>query len=391
MLHNLQKILSLVFALCILLSLVGCTGEETQVVPTETVALEVTEPAPTEPEPAEPAPTEPEVTEPEPAEPPEPVITEITLSFTGDCTFGRNQKQSYSGSYDQYYDKYGPDYFFSKVRDIFEADDITVINLEGSLTKSKDLQKKKWNHKGRPKYVKIMTGSSVEVATMGNNHRLDYGQSGCDETVKVLTENNITYCYDDIYAIYEVKGVKVGFVSVNEVYDETAVEVWLTEGYQYLRDQGCQIVVACPHWGGGHTSKIQEYQIDLGHRLIDMGYDLVVGNHPHRIQAIEYYNGKFIAYSLGNFSYGGNKNPDDKDSGIFQQTFTLVDGEVTVDMNAKFFPCSSSGKTSYNNYRPVVLQGEKAEKVMNRMNKYCAKFGLALDENGVPYLLEETT
>ena len=104
MLHNLQKILSLLFALCILLSLVGCAGEEAQVAATEPAAPTETEPVPTEP-----APTEPEVTEPEPTEPPEPVITEITLSFTGDCTFGRNQKQSYSSSFDQYYDKHGPD------------------------------------------------------------------------------------------------------------------------------------------------------------------------------------------------------------------------------------------------------------------------------------------
>lgn len=379
------KIVALLLVAC---TLTACAPGEVAA-PAETAAP--TQPVATEPAPTEPAPTEPESTEPAPTQPPEPEIVQITMTFTGDCTFGRNQKASYSGSYDQFYDEYGPDYFFSKVRDIFEADDITVINLEGSLTKSKDRQDKKWNHKGRPKYVKIMTGSSVEVATMGNNHRLDYGQSGCDETEQVLTENNITYCYDDLYAIYEVKGVKVGFVSVNEVYDKKKVEDWLEEGYHYLRDQGCAIVIACPHWGGDHTSKIEDYQIELGHKLIDMGYDLVVGNHPHVLQAIEYYNDKFIVYSLGNFSYGGNKNPPDKDSGLYQQTFTLVDGQLQADMNGKFIPCSLSGKTSYNNYRPVVRTGEKAEKILNKMNKYSKKFGLALDENGVPYLLEDAT
>ena len=109
------------------------------------------------------------------------------------------------------------------------------------------------------------------------------------------------------------------------------------------------IVVACPHWGTNHTSKIDDFQIELGHKLVDMGYDLVVGNHPHVLQAMELYNDTLICYSLGNFSYGGNKNPDDKDSAIFQQTFTLVDGELTDEMDAKFIPCSLSGKKNKNN------------------------------------------
>ena len=122
-----------------------------------------------------------------------------------------------------------------------------------------------------------------------------------------------------------------------------------------------------------------------------MGYDLVVGNHPHVLQAMEIYKDTLICYSLGNFSYGGNKNPPDKDSAIFQQTFTWVDGELVDEMDARFSPCSLSGKKNKNNYQPVVLSGDEYDRVINKMNKYSKKFGLALDENGVPYLLEETT
>lgn len=371
----LHPLVAMIFTLCLLLSFSACgTYQRTgQAEPEASASEPATEP----------------VTEPA-TEPPEPVVQQLTLSFVGDCTFGKNQKHSYSNSFNAYYDDYGPDYFLAKVRDVFENDDLTVINLEGSLTTSNDRQDKMWNHKGDPEYVKIMTGSSVEVATMGNNHRLDYGQSGCDETEQVLTEAGIGYCYDDVYLIQEVDGIKVGFVSVNEVYDETAVEVWLEEGYHYLRQAGCAIVIACPHWGGDHTSVIEDYQVELGHRLIDMGYDLVVGNHPHVLQAMEYYNGRFICYSIGNFCYGGNKNPDDKDSGIFQQTFTLVDGAVERDMNARFLPCSLSGKNTYNNYRPVLVTGDKYDRIICKMNQYSEAFGLALDEEGIPYLLPQT-
>lgn len=354
----------------------------------------VTEPPATKPPVTEPPATKPPVTEPPATKPPieEPPIEEplpdnmkkITMTFVGDCTFGRNQKHTYDRSFDQMYDKKGPDYFFKKVRDIFENDDITVINLEGSLTTSTDIQDKMWNHKGDPEYVKIMTGSSVEVATMGNNHRLDYGQSGCDETEQVLSDAGIGYCYDDKYLIHEVDGVKVGFVSVNEHYDGRAVEYWLEDGYRYLREQGCKIVVACIHWGNDKTSVVTDYQIELGHKCIDWGYDLVVGNHPHVLQGMELYKGRLICYCLGNFCYGGNKNPDDKDSGIFQKTFTLIDGELVVDADARFIPCRLSGVDSRNDYQPTPAKGSVWDRIIDKMNNYNKRFGLTLDEDGRP-------
>lgn len=360
----------------------GCTKPvEVPSTPTEETSVSKT----TVPTTTAPTTTAPQQTEPV-VPPPEPEVKEITMTFVGDCTFGRNQKHTYDRSFDQMYDKKGPDYFFEEVRDIFENDDITVINLEGSLTTSTDIQDKMWNHKGDPEYVQIMTGSSVEVATMGNNHRLDYGQSGCDETEQVLTDAGIAYCYDDIYLVYEVDGVKVGFVSVNEHYDGSSVEKWLKEGYQYLREQGCKIVVACVHWGDDKTTVINSYQVELGHKCIDWGYDLVIGNHPHVLQGMEVYKGRFICYCLGNFCYGGNKNPDDKDSGIFQKTFTLIDGELVMDENARFIPCSLSGVDYRNDYQPTPVVGEEFRRIIEKMNKYNKRFGFELDEEGRPVL-----
>lgn len=355
--------------------------EPTQTEPPQT---EPSVPQPTDPQPTEPNPTDPKPTDPKPTEPDVGGVKEIKLTFVGDCTFGRNQKHTYSNSFDEMYDKKGSSYFFKKVRSIFENDDITVINLEGSLTTSTDIQDKTWNHKGDPKYVKIMTGSSVEVATMGNNHRLDYGVSGFEETMDVLEKADISYCYDDVYLVYEVKGVKVGFVSVNVVYDGWKVEAWLKEGHRKLREQGCQIVVACVHWGGDKTPVIDDYQMQLGHKAIDWGYDLVVGNHPHVLQAMEVYKGRFICYSLGNFCYGGNKNPADKDSGIFQQTFTIVDGELVRDANAQFIPCSLSGVDYRNDYQPTPVSGSEYQRIIEKMNGYSKKFGFALDDGGKP-------
>lgn len=329
--------------------------------------------------------TEPTSTQTQPTtvtEPPAPVETTLTLSFTGDCTLGTNQKHTYPNSFHEYYDRNGADYFLSRVRSYFEEDDLTVINLEGSLTNSTELVEKTWNHKGPPEYVSILTGSSVEVATMGNNHRLDYGVSGCEETERVLEEAGIGYCYDDRYLIREVKGIKVGFVSVNEIYDGEAVMTWLEEGHAYLRSQGCALVIACVHWGNGYRTQFDAVQLYMGDQLIDLGYDLVVGNHPHVLQATRIYKGKLICYSLGNFCYGGNKNPEDKDSGIFRQTFTFLDGVLQPQIKAQFIPCSLSGKADKNDYRPTPATGEEFDRIIQKLNDYSAPLKFAWNPDG---------
>ena len=116
----------------------------------------------------------------------QPQMSTIVITATGDCTLGNNQEQSYDGSFNSYYDSKGQDYFFGGVRDIFEADDMTLINLECVLSDATERVEKRWNLKGKPEYIGIMTGSSIEACSLGNNHTYDYGQAGLDDTRNVL-------------------------------------------------------------------------------------------------------------------------------------------------------------------------------------------------------------
>ena len=377
-----------IFAVICLLTIlvaIGCAGKDTYVIPAPTGPVtEPTEPT-TLPPTTVPPTTVPPTTEPEP----DPGITEITLNFVGDCTLGRNHLHMYKESFDEMYAATGPDYFLEKVRHVFEADDLTIVNLEGPLTTSNPIQAdKSYCHKGDPAYVSILSGSSVEVATLGNNHILDYGKSGAEETMQVLKDAGIDYAYDNVaYLVREVKGIKIGFVSVNEFYYAQRVESWLKEGYEYLRnEQGCALVIACMHWGGDKLTYVESRQLNLGHKLIDMGYYLVVGHHSHVLQAMELYKGRPICYSLGNFCYGGSKNPKDMDSGIFQQTFTFHEGELVRDNNFRFIPCRMSGDPVKNNYQPYVAEGEEAARIIEKMNGYSAKYGFQLDVDGRPVI-----
>lgn len=376
-----KKLLSAFLSVMIVLTAARCRDVPTQPSTTMTIPSVTILPEPTTvPEPTTTPTTAPE---PDPPSEPKPEVIQITMSFVGDCTLGRNHKASYGNSFDECYDRYGADYFLENVRDLFSTDDITVINLEGPLTTSEDIQQKTWNHKGDPAYVQILTDSSVEVAAMANNHRLDYGQSGSDETEQVLSEAGVDYCFNDKYCVVEVKGVRVGVVSVNAL-EGYRVEKWLREGNKFLREQGCVVVAAMVHWGDDKATELNDYQKNLGPRIIDMGYDVVVGHHPHVLQGIQEYKGKLICYSLGNFCYGGSKNPADKDSGILQQTFTIVDGVLQKDLQAQFIPCYLSSVAHRNDYRPTLAVGAEAQRIIEKINQYSAVFGFALDSEGKP-------
>ena len=374
-------------ALLLVLLTLGCGGES-YVIPAPTGP--VTEPtaAATQPVTTAPVTTAPPTEAPtEPPTEPGPEITTITMTFVGDCTLGRNHIHPYSNSFDALYDEKGADYFLEKVRDLFTEDDVTVINLEGPLTTSNNIvSTKEYCHKGKPEYVSVLTGASVEIATLGNNHIADYGKSGAKQTQQVLEEAGIAYAYDNIqYLVYEVKGVKIGLVSVNEFYYGTKVRSWLKEGYNYLRgEKDCQIVIAAMHWGEDKWTTPEKDQVTLGHDLVDMGYDLIIGHHSHVLQAMEVYKGKTICYSLGNFCYGGSKYPKDLDAGIYRQTFTFEDGVLVRDQNFQFIPCRISGTQEVNNYQPYVAEGEEAQRILDKMNGYSAPYGLKLDSTGRP-------
>ena len=308
----------------------------------------------------------------------------ITISAAGDCSLGNHHEQDYYYSFNQAYDKAeDAGYFFANVKEIFESDDLTIVNLEGVFTESEERQvERTYNIKGDPSYVGILTAGSVEAVSMGNNHRLDYGVSGSKDTVEALEGEGIVYAYDDIVGIYEVKGIKIGYVSVNEVSWGPGSERLIQEGIEKLQAQEADLIIACCHWGIEKDNYTEDYQNELGRICIDAGADLVLGHHPHVLQGIEEYNGKYIVYSLANFSFGANRNPADKDTMIFQQTFTFVDGEKQETQDAKVIPCSVSSVKERNNFQPTPLEGEDAARVIGRLNTYSEEYGIVIEEDG---------
>ena len=318
-------------------------------------------------------------------EPKEQLPVEITISAAGDVTMGGYRGQGYEWSFQQMWEQQNdPAYFFENVEPIFSADDLTIVNLEGPLTTAEVFRESQtYCISGDPAYVEALTAGSVEAVSMANNHLMDYYEAGRDDTVAAVEGAGIVYAFNDRVGIYETKGIRIGLISVNVIGYGSGVEKFIKKGMEELKEQQANLILVNCHWGVERENVPEDYARRLGKNCIDWGADLVIGHHPHVIQGIEQYNGKYIVYSLGNFCFVGNRNPADKDCIIFQQTFRFKDGELLEDTSAGIIPCSVSSVTNRNDYKPTPAEGEAYERILGRMNEYSEEFGVSFDEDGV--------
>lgn len=293
--------------------------------------------------------------------------TSITVSAAGDCTLGKDPSAAYKTSLNAFYDVQGASYFLSGVKDIFAADDLTIVNMEGTLTDSDNIVEKTFNFKADTEYVKILTEGSVEAANLANNHSHDYSDDGYEDTIETLDEAGIANFGYEREAVMEVNGLKITLLGYNMLSDREANLQKMKESVGRAKMSGSNLVIVSFHWGKERQYSPLAYQKDAAHAAIDAGADLVLGHHPHVLQGIEKYNGRYICYSLGNFCFGGNKNPSDKDTMIFQQTFTFENGNLLDDSNINIIPCSLSSSSKKNDYKPRVLKGSEKDRVMKKI------------------------
>ena len=297
----------------------------------------------------------------------QPEGTSITLSFVGDITLSSYEGASYSGSFEEYYDNYGTGYFFQNVKSIFEGDDLTVANFEGTLTTSENRANKEWIFKADPSYVSILTQGGIDCVNVANNHIMDYGDEGYVDTLAALDKAGIQRFGGDYTTIVDVKGIQVGFSGIYECETGLDCKEQAVSNVKKLKDAGAQIIICEFHWGDENSYTPNDIHTVLAKAVIDEGADLVIAHHPHVLQGIATYQGKYICYSLGNFCFGGNSVCNDKDTAIFQQTFTLVNGQVSEDTDYTIIPCSISTDTQTNTYCPTPASGEDAQRILTKI------------------------
>lgn len=301
-------------------------------------------------------------------------IIRISISAAGDCTFGTDINSVGYNSFDSEFitQKNDYTYFLKLVKPYFEKDDLTIVNFEGTLSENGERADKQYAFRGNPEYVNILTSSSVEAVNLANNHSRDYGEISFTDTQKIMDENNIVWSCGKDVAVKEVNGIKIGMIGSNMQRYEDKQN--FTKNLESLKELEPDLIIASFHWGVEREYYPTSLQIEYAHLAIDNGADLVLGHHPHVLQGIEKYNGKYIIYSLGNFCFGGNKNPSDKDSMIFNQVFCFKDGKLLDDEKVSVIPCSISSVSTRNNYQPMPLNGEEFERVKEKIIDISSSF-----------------
>lgn len=213
------------------------------------------------------------------------------------------------------------------LRETIGESDIFMANLEFPFsergTKAVD---KQFTFRVSPSRVSILQEIGPDIVTVANNHALDYGTDALLDTCDTLDMAGILHVgagknLDEARKpqFIEKNGIKIGFLGVTRVFptgDWAAGEAHpgmfsaydtapVVNEIQKVKKQ-CDYLVVYIHWGIERNTQPEAYQREMGHQYIDAGADLVVGSHPHVLQGIESYNGKWILYSLGNFVFGSS-------------------------------------------------------------------------------------
>ncbi|NLG24798.1 MAG: CapA family protein [Clostridiales bacterium] len=305
-----------------------------------------------------------EAATPQPASEPGPRRAVVTLG--GDCALGPVHQQSkFKNNIWAIVERNGMDWLFSGLAETFSQDDLTLVNLECALTDETKRVKKTFNIKAPGEYAAMLPAASVEAVNLANNHTYDYGEAGYWDTVAALDEHGVAHSGLGELATYDCGGVLVGMTGYTYPF-KSSIEKRVAADVAELREQGCDIVIASFHWGTEGKSKANDTQRKLGRAAIRAGADLVVGHHPHVLQGIEQYRGKYILYSLGNLVFGAASDYVDRETFMARVTFE-VDDDGSVSCQLGVIPTLLTAKKKGTDYRPVIAEGADQARIAKRI------------------------
>ena len=325
----------------------------------------------------------------------------ITIGCTGDVMLARRYEAE--GGLIQ---RFGPETVFERVQSRLNELDLVVINLESVLTDEGEPHPTKGIiFRGRPENVAGLVYAGVDIAALANNHVIDYGQRGLEETQEVLNAAGIGYCgagineYHALQPVFRtVQGFRIGVLSycnrTGRDYNERPFmdAGYDRYGYAYFSidnlvrsvpdaaDQ-CDLLIVCVHGGweyeieptADHPDEIyppdHEERIrytaqrdsatqELEHLAIDLGAGLVIGHHPHVLHGFEVYDGVVIAHSMGNFAF---------DQNFFE---TWPSALVCAEMDRCGISRVWIEPIFVDNYRPTPAVGSLGRKILDRLAGY---------------------
>lgn len=291
----------------------------------------------------------------------------IRLVFAGDALMDWSVKETIR--------KEGPDYPFVYVTEEIQNADFAVVNLETAVTfHDKKDTNQLFNFKSDPISLQGLKNAGFDLVSIANNHTLDFKQKGFLDTLANLHHYELPYMgggnnREEAYRAHEatIKGKRIKFLAFSRFIPQT---YWfaaddrpgIAEAYNKSsvlpvirkESQDCDYLFVYMHWGVEKNNKPEPWQRTYAREMIDAGADGIVGSHVHVLQGFEWYNGKPIAYSIGNFLFPDYVKGKNADTGLL--TLSIEDGEIRMS----FSP--------YQIYRDQII--EKDDAYVKRQLKY---------------------
>lgn len=306
--------------------------------------------------------------------------------------------------------QYGIDYPWRQVSELLNSADLTVANLETCVSETGESEKDEgYGFRTPPEMLQGFVDAGIDVVNLANNHVRDFGYQALLDTFDNLDEYGIEYFgaghdYDEAAGllIKEINGVKIGFTGCNRVWltedcaaadghaginqvhslSKESTQAYLAKIKEY--DEMVDVLICIAHYGVEETFEVTSYQKELSRALIDNGVDIFIGGHSHTLQPIEYYNGKPIIYSIGNFIFWHIDDDIDGLSAVFDFTVNR-EGVVSLQLHPVFIK----------RYRANLMEkgSDRYEQILTLMNNMCNPNGIAFDEDGymVEYIPPEPT
>ena len=311
---------------------------------------------------------------------------DISIAVTGDVMFGRKMPAVLDSGESP----------FRFVENVTKNADILLVNFENPATTSTNPVKGDVPLKADPKYTYLLAGANdVVVASQANNHALDYGEYGLNESLKTLKDagiyvigagNNVSEASKPVTIESGDRKVTVlnymdseNFAEYSGIMDPATVNSSGYSGYdselaqrqvQEARDNGSSIIIAYLHYGNEYSRSPNDNQIKISHELIDDGADIVIGAHTHVTQGVEMYKGKPIFYNLGNFIFD-QSNPATHSS--YFLNLELVGDNCTVTL----YP------TYLSNYLPTFMDAESGRALIGGLYPQCDELKVTDQGTGV--------
>tara|TARA_B100001094_G_scaffold302264_1_gene329293 strand:- start:1426 stop:2448 length:1023 start_codon:yes stop_codon:yes gene_type:complete len=249
-----------------------------------------------------------------------------TLQFWGDFFISDRAMNQTKANID-------PSNMLAEIFPITRGADYNIVNMEGVITKNQvPWLKKEFNLHMPVGTISIMKSLGINIASLANNHSLDFGLIGLIETQSQLKSAGIKFGGAGFNLEDAIKPVVIdtqeGRVCILMLTRTLPKEFWASdyeEGTSYISfsrtrklikqlKSSYDWVFPYIHWGKEGRIEPKAYQVKLAQLMIDAGADAVIGHHPHIIQNIEVYKGKPIFYSIGNFIF--NTKPPSTPEGM---------------------------------------------------------------------------